>query len=318
MSSFDSCALKCSTWNIRRGLLTREAELRNLLILENIDVIFLTETDTRNLSNEDSYVIQGYKTILPLFKPEDNLVRIVCLIKESLMPHIKIRHDLMSEEFPSIWIEYQTDQNKKPTLIAGFYRVWTHNGVKTTECQLTKIKLFNNQIEKAFEQKNRMNMLILGDANLCAKKRFLPKFVNKNVAKALQFTLSRCGMKIANVGPTFLSDHIKIDGEPFGSALDHIYYSSAFENKIVTTTIKNSSSDHLPVVCEVRSLPKVMPYSRQIMKRCLKKFTDERWNECLSSQDWSGLENCEAVDEMVDIYTINTEKALDEIAPYNA
>ena len=71
--------------------------------------MFLTETDTRNLSNEDSYVVQGYKTILPLKKPDNNLVRIVCLVKESLLTNIKVRLDLMSDEFPSIWLEYQSD-----------------------------------------------------------------------------------------------------------------------------------------------------------------------------------------------------------------
>ena len=94
-----------------------------------------------------------------------------------------------------------------------------------------------------------MNMMILGDANLCANKWFSTKFLNKNLAKALQHTLSRCGLKIADVGPTFQSDHIKVDGEMYGSALDHVYFSSAFENKIVTSSIKKqlfgSSSSNL-------------------------------------------------------------------------
>ena len=69
--------------------------------------MFLTETDARNLTNEDSYVIQGYKTILPLKSPDCNLVRIICLVKEDILPSIKIRPDLMSNDFPSIWLEYQ-------------------------------------------------------------------------------------------------------------------------------------------------------------------------------------------------------------------
>ena len=38
--------LLIATWNIRRGLVVRELELKNLLKEEKIDVIFLTETDT--------------------------------------------------------------------------------------------------------------------------------------------------------------------------------------------------------------------------------------------------------------------------------
>ena len=47
--------------------------------------------------------------------------------------------------------------------------------------------------------------------------------MNKKVAKSLQNTLSRCGLKVADIGPTFQSDHLKIDGEIYGSALDHVF-----------------------------------------------------------------------------------------------
>ena len=76
-------ALKCGTWNIRRGLLTREAELKNLLIQENLDILFLTETDSKNLVNDESYVIQGYKTILPLISLESDTVRL-CVLSRKL------------------------------------------------------------------------------------------------------------------------------------------------------------------------------------------------------------------------------------------
>ena len=44
---------------------------------------------------------------------------------------VKIRSDLMSENFPSIWVEVSERFNKS-TIIAGFYREWSHNGVKST------------------------------------------------------------------------------------------------------------------------------------------------------------------------------------------
>ena len=131
-------ALKCCTWNIRRGLVTREPELRILLKSEDIDVIFLTETDTKNIVNEDSYKIEGYKTILPLKSISNNLTRILCLVKENLVNAITVRADLMNEEFPSIWIEYKQER-KKSTLLAGFYRVWTQEGDKTHGEQLARI-----------------------------------------------------------------------------------------------------------------------------------------------------------------------------------
>ena len=110
----------------------------------------------------------------------------------------------MSDEFPSIWLEYQSDNKKKPTLISGFYRVWTQDGEKTTEGQLARIKVFNSQIEQAFEQKIKMNMMILGDANLCADKWFYTKFLNKKCGKStttylvkVWFENSRCGSNLS-------------------------------------------------------------------------------------------------------------------------
>ena len=135
--------------------------------------------------------------------------------------------------------------------------------------------------------KKGTNIIILGDANLCADRWHFPKFVNKKFAKSLQNTLSRCGLKVADIGPTFQSDHLKIDDDIYGSALDHVYYSSALENKLVIKSLKNSALDHLPVVCEIPSIPKMLPFTHRINKRCLKNFSEESWNDCLDSQEWT-------------------------------
>ena len=44
------------TWNIRRGLITREHELKNILNDEDIDVAFITETDTKSLLKEENFI----------------------------------------------------------------------------------------------------------------------------------------------------------------------------------------------------------------------------------------------------------------------
>ena len=37
----------------------------------------------------------------------------------------------------------------------------------------------------------------------------------------------------------------------------------------------------------------------------MKNFLEETWNEALENKDWSELENCSNVDDMVDILTEN-------------
>ena len=142
-------------------MIKRELELSDLLRTENIDIIFLTETDTSMLISDETYTIAGYKTVVPEKMSDSELVRIVCLIKEKLLSYIKIRFDLMSSEFPSIWVDYKYEPSSKPMLLAGFCRVWTHDGKKSG--QISRIKVFNSQMEKATEYKN--SVIVLGDAN---------------------------------------------------------------------------------------------------------------------------------------------------------
>ena len=80
------------------------------------------------------------------------------------MNKVKIRSDLMSENFPSIWVEVSERFNKS-TIIAGFYREWSHNGVKSTiPFQTEQMKEFSHQIEKATSRKQ--DVIIMGDANI--------------------------------------------------------------------------------------------------------------------------------------------------------
>ena len=55
-------ALNVCSWNVRRGLQIREEEIKDVLSSNEVDIIFLVETDTYSVNSESDYVIQGYKT----------------------------------------------------------------------------------------------------------------------------------------------------------------------------------------------------------------------------------------------------------------
>ena len=93
--------LKIGSWNIKRGLVTKEIELRDMLIKEAFDILFLNETDTKQILSKNDYQIKGCETILPKI-PSTKLIRLICLVKTTLMEAIKISDELMSEEFPYI------------------------------------------------------------------------------------------------------------------------------------------------------------------------------------------------------------------------
>ena len=64
------------------------------------------------------------------------------------MDCVKVKTELMSEEFPSIWIEL-SDQHSKKLLIGGFYKELTRDGRGNEEDQITRMKVFTEQIEAA-------------------------------------------------------------------------------------------------------------------------------------------------------------------------
>ena len=55
----ESSNLKISSWNIKRGLVTKEIELRDILNREDIDILFLNETDSKHLAKKADYQING-------------------------------------------------------------------------------------------------------------------------------------------------------------------------------------------------------------------------------------------------------------------
>ena len=77
------------------------------------------------------------------------------LIRTTIAEQITLKTDLMSPDFPSIWLEHR-DAKKHPTLIAGFYREWTRNGINTVESQIKRMELFSSQIEQASIQNKNM------------------------------------------------------------------------------------------------------------------------------------------------------------------
>ena len=52
------------SWNIRRGLLIRENEIKNILQEEYMDILLLVETDSKDIMKSEDYTIKGYTTII--------------------------------------------------------------------------------------------------------------------------------------------------------------------------------------------------------------------------------------------------------------
>ena len=303
--------LKIGTWNVRRGLITRDIEIKELMKSENIDVMFLTETDTKQI-NAEKYKLVGFNTIAQACEGDEDVVRIVAIIKDDPSLGFKVRQDLMSKTFPSIWLEV-FDKYKQSTIVGGFYRQWAEKGERlSVPEQVHQIEEFCQQINNANRSSDKV--IILGDANLCAEKWDEENYKRKSVAQPLIQCLSQNGLDINTVGVTFQADH-SANGKVAESALDHAYTSITIRNTTTIRKIQNSSSDHLPVLVDYKLDLKKSKYTHSVTKRSFKNFNKDTWNSALEEQDWLDVEESEGVHHMVDVFDRNIQAALDIVAP---
>ena len=299
-------------WNIRKGLIGKEKEIVNIIQSNKIKIMFLVEVDSRTLNEEKDFRVENYRTIIQKKEKYNDPTRIIALVHDSISQTIKIREDLMSEGFPSIWIEIK-NENEKNVLIGGFYREWTRHGDSSQRRQIESIRILTTQIEKAAEESK--SLLILGDANLCMEKWAEPEYVHQIVAEELKSTLALCCLTISKLGWTYLADRLSEKGETISSCLDHIYYSQDLTNRIQTKTLNESSSDHLPILAQIKINEKRKTEQKTVMKRTMKNVTAKIWNDSLANRNWECLGETEDPDEMAKLFTIKVTEALDECAP---
>ena len=91
----------------------------------------------------------------------------------------------------------------------------------------------------------------MGDANMCQTKWNESNYVYKNVYNVLKSTLERNDLRINNIGTTYKADHEQRNNTIAESSLDHVYNSNALNNKLKIVKLKNSFSDHVPVLTQM-------------------------------------------------------------------
>ena len=123
--------LRTGCWNIRRGLIKREKEIEELLNKNEMDILFLVERDSTMVMTEKDYKLKGFHTVFQKKKKGNEKTRIIALCKERLFDekNMKLRTDLNSKKFPSIWLEVMNEKERN-VLVCGYYREWAINGKK--------------------------------------------------------------------------------------------------------------------------------------------------------------------------------------------
>ena len=305
--------INVSSWNIRRGLIIREQELKDIITQNELNIVFLVETDSTAISTEADFKIQGFKTIVQNKKDAAALTRIICLVDEKMTDEIIIRMDLTSCDFPSLWIEVENSVGVN-TICGGLYREWSPGGDNTIEAQVTAMEVFTEQIERATAENKAL--LIMGDANLCSERWNSPLYKYKRIAEELRETITQCGLIQIDMGPTYFADRLNEDGSEVKSCLDHIYMSESLLPRATTKKLDNTATDHLPIFANFTSTKtSTKKNGGSILKRSMKDFTKTRWLDCLRARNWDGISSQADVHEQTAAITKEINLALDEIAP---
>ena len=92
-------------------MIKRENEINHLLQTEDIDILFLTETDIKKHFVND-LKIKGYTTHIQAASQDEDVVRIVALTKDNCGVKVSLKSALMQESYPSIWIEIQDKRTR--------------------------------------------------------------------------------------------------------------------------------------------------------------------------------------------------------------
>ena len=294
----------------------RELELCELLKTENLDVMILTETDSNMIKSKEDYRIEGYETVIQLRKDDNEKTRLVMLIRVETAHCTKVRSELMSPDFPSIWLEY-CNKGGMSVLICGFYREWSRNGHKLTEEeQVNRIEILTEQMERATNEDK--DVIILGDANACSQNWKDSNFKHKKVSEEMNNSIEICGMVSMDMGITYTADGIGKNGIIAESGLDHIYASKSLTNRLNTFKKENAGTDHRPIIAEIRIGGQIPNKPKIVVKRNMRNFNKESWLTNLAKQKWEELGETEDPNLMAKSFDNLVKTALDECAPFTS
>jgi hypothetical protein len=73
-----------------------------------------------------------------------------------------------------------------------------------------------------------------------------------------------------------------------------------------------SSTDHLPIIAEVKFRAQQAKNNTTIHKRCMKNFTQQKWTGCLAGKELEDLGKTEDVNEMAQYFKNRVVEAPDE------
>lgn len=322
---------KLASWNCNRGLLRNVDEIDSdklvdikLFIEEHKPhLLGIIETDlhgpnSRNLRKrsyeideiQDKLKIEGYKLEMPATWNAHDQTRLIVYISDEIKAN---RVDVLDEDndLPSLTFEIGLGREKK-TLVNFFYREWT-NGVDGTNSLQSQQDRLSRQVLhwRSLAAKNR-DLVILGDANLCAKSWNDTDYPNDKKQLANLITDFHLEDSLSQLVADFTRTELKGDRLE-QSCIDHIY-SNCQTKCSQASVIAAGNSDHLAV--EITKYSKeIRQFPRTTKKRSYKSFSADEFTREVKYTNFEDVLEADNPDEAAEAFTRIFSAVADNHAP---
>ena len=307
--------MKLTHWNAGNAYLENKVnDIEKLVADHHPHLLGISEANLHKHHGLDHCKIPDYELITSKTMDNVNLQvsRVVVYKHNSLVG--KIREDLMSDSFSSIWLEVGFP-GKTRFLVCNIYRDWQflgqadHSSLDISE-QLARWIIFLEQWEKALD--SGKECIVMGDFNLdfltfnneeyTPSARRLKPLVNELFSRIVPQGVKQCVVGSTRQGRSGQCD----------SGLDHLWTNNPAKMSQIYT--KYNGSDH-KVIMGVRFAKMVKTNVRYVRKRSFKNFEETVFLQKIRSLSWWDLYQATDVNKAVDIFTKKVSHVLDQVAP---
>ena len=309
--------MKLCHWNKGSALLhNRTTEIEQLINEYKPHILGISEANFHSNHSLEDVQINNYTLYLAdtLNNPQLNISRVAIYVHKDVV--VKVRNDLMTDSFSSIWLEVGLKRQKK-CLVSNVYREWQHVNQANQEsgtiaAQLSRWESFLHQWETAIETESEIH--VLGDVNLnfldFNNQALRPNTHSARLRPLVDALLDRI---VPHGFSQLISDVTRVWPGQEPSLLDH-YWTNRPEKVSGIHAFYQGGSDH-KMIFSVRHTKKIISKPRMLKKRCFKNFKPEEFIEAVRKISWFDVYMTENVDTAVEMITQKLTDILDIMAP---
>ena len=305
-------------WNAGGGYLKNKIpEIENIISVYRPHLFGISESCHKKNHDIADIQIDDYEVFLSrtLDNPNLNVSRQAVYVHKDIVSR-KLRLDLMSDEFSSIWLEIKLPRQKS-ILVGNAYRDWQFLGQNDSSslqvsAQLERFLTFVQHWELAIG--SGMECHLLGDLNinfLEYSKAVIPQNSQTYKLRSLIKLLFDQILPLGAIQCVKVATRTWPNQEPSG--LDH-YFTTNPRKLSDVQVITQGASDH-KMIFATRFSRNISRNQRIIKKRSYKNFDPAEFLGALSQISWWKIYNCNDVDLAVEMLSDEITNILDKLAP---